>query len=415
MNVRWPYNCFCSYSIPGTQHHTPHLLILFIEKICQDTMGSFSAIAALVLTAGLASARLCHDINIPVTISARNAVFNVAAPQTDCGVTDFILDLSQQGSNYSAAVLAGYATVSGDYELAATYCTPDGGAGKTLQILTHGIGFDRSYWDFPLNNYNYSYVETAVDQYGFSTLSYDRLGIGMSDHGEPVNEIQASLEIAALTAVTKLARAQKIPGVEDTFEKVVHVGHSFGSVQTYAFARDQPSLSDGLILTGFSLNGTLPFFELGGNFISVTSVPAAASQYVAGYLAAGSPSGVQTNFFSPGQFDPAALDLAFRTGQPVTVGELLTIGSAAAGVSQFSGPVLVITGARDVPFCGGNCLATGDPSVASIPAGVQKYLPAASPYETFIVPGAGHGLNLEYSHETTYQHVGQFLVGNGFA
>jgi pimeloyl-ACP methyl ester carboxylesterase len=380
-------------------------------------MVAFSAIAALVVAAaGAASARRCQNITIPVTISARNAVFNVAVPQTNIAVTEFMINLSQQDSNYSAALLTGYATVSGDYKLAATYCAPDHGAGKTLQILTHGIGFDRSYWDIPLNNYNYSYVETAVDQYGFSTLSYDRLGIGQSQHGEPVNEIQSSLEIAALTAVTKLARARKIPGVKDSFKKVVHVGHSFGSIQSFALARNEPKLSDGLILTGFAMNGSfLPFFELGGNFVSVTSVPAAASKYVAGYFAAGNPSGVQTNFFAPGQFDPAALDLAYRTGQPVTVGELLTIGTAAGGVSQFCGPVLVITGSRDLPFCGGDCLATGDPALASIPAGVQKFLPAASRYETFIVPNAGHGLNYEYSHETTFQHISQFLVGNGLA
>lgn len=379
-------------------------------------MGAFSAVAALVVAAGLASARYCQNITIPVTISARNAVFNIAAPQTNIAVTDFILQLSQQSSNYSDAVLTGYATVSGTYDLAATYCAPKKGAGKTLQILTHGIGFDRSYWDLPLNNYNYSYVETAVDEYGFSTLSYDRLGIGSSKHGEPVNEIQAQLEIAALTAVTKLARAQKIPGVKASFKKVVHVGHSFGAIQSFALARNEPKLSDGLILMGIGMNGTFfPFYELAGNFVSATSVPASASKYVAGYLVAGNPSAFQTNFFAPGQFDPAVLDLAYRKGQPVTIGEMLSIGTAAGGVSQFRGPALVITGSRDVAFCGGDCLATGDPALASIPAGVRNFLPAAKRFEAFIVPGAGHALNFEYSHETTFQKISQFLVGNGLA
>lgn len=361
----------------------------------------------------------CQNLTVPVTISARNAVFDVATPQTNIQVTDFILNLSQQGHNYTDEVLKGYATVSGTYNLAATYCVPQGGASssKTLQILTHGVGFDRWYWDVPLNGYNYSYVESAVGQYGFSTLSWDRLGVGKSSHGEPVDEIQATLEIAALKELTKLARSQQLPGVSGSFDKVVHVGHSFGSIQSFEMAREAPELSDGLILTGFGLNGSfLPLFELGGNFVSVTTVPALASQYVAGYLGAGDPSGVQTNFFSPGQFDPAALDLASGIlGQPVTVGELLTIGSAIGGVSQFSGPVLVVTGERDVPFCGGDCLATGDPSIASIPAGVQAFVPNSKSYETFIVPKAGHGLNLEYSAAVTYQHIGKFLAANGFA
>ena len=367
---------------------------------------------ALLLSLGVASARQCQNVTVPVQISARNGVFGISIPQTNIDVTNFILNLVQQGHNYSEAVLQGYNTVSGTYNLATTYCAPDSGDGKVLQILTHGIGFDRSYWDLSFNNYNYSYTETAVDQYGFSTLSWDRLGIGMSQHGDPLSEIQAPLEQAALTALTQLFLSGSWEGKK--FDKVVHVGHSFGSELSYGLARDNPTLSNGLVLTGFSSNASfVPYFELGGNFVSVTTVPSAASLYVAGYLAAGDPSGVQTNFFAPGQFDPAILTLAYMTGQPVTIGELLTIEGEAAGVNTFAGPVLVITGERDIPYCGGDCLATGNPALASIPAASQQFLPNAAPFEAFIVPGAGHGLNLEYSHETTYQHINQFLVGYG--
>lgn len=378
-------------------------------------MRSFYAAAALSLAAGLASARKCQNITVPVSISARNGVFNLAIPQSNIDVTNFIVDLAEQGVNYTQAVLTGYATISGDYELAATYCAPDSGDGKTLQILTHGIGFDRSYWDLSFNNYNYSYAETAVDQHGFSTLSWDRLGIGMSSHGNPLTEIQVFLEQAALEQLSQLARTGSVPGVSAKFAKVVHVGHSFGSILSYALARDEPSLSDGLVLTGFSTNGSfLPFFELGGNWVSVTTVPTLSSTYVAGYFGAGTPSGIQTNFFSPGEFDPAILALAAATGQPVSVGELLTIGSDAYGPSPFTGPVFVVTGARDLPFCGGNCLATGDPSLSSIPAAVAQHFPQSHNFQTYIVPDSGHGLNLEYSHEITYQQISQFLLGNGF-
>jgi len=386
-------------------------------------MVAFSAFfTGLTLSAsmlGVASARKCENITIPVSISARNGVFNVNIPQDNVDVTNLMLEMAKQGRNYTASVLTGYATVTGAYELAATFCTPDQGPGKILQILTHGVGFDRGYWDIPFNNFNYSYVETAVDHYGFTTLSWDRLGIGMSDHGEPVNEIQSFLEIAALKAITRKARSQQLPGTAGGhhFDKVVHVGHSFGSIQSYALARDEPSLSDGLVLTGFSANGTfLPFFQLGGNFVSVTTVPAVSKQYEPGYLAAGNPSAVQTNFFAPGAYDPEALDFAYKTGHPVTVGELFTIVGAAAGVNMFPGPVLVITGERDVPFCGGDCLNTrGNPSLTSIPAGLKDAFPASRHFETFIVPGAGHGLNFEYSKDITYQHIAQFLVVSGLA
>lgn len=278
--------------------------------------------------------------------------------------------------------------------------------------MTHGIGFDRSYWDLPFNNYNYSYVSEAVDQYRFSTLSWDRLGIGMSSHGEPVNEIQALLEVAALRALTLMLRNGTIPGVNHAFNKVVHVGHSFGSEHTYALTAMYPNISDGIALTGFSQNGTfVPYFALGSDFVQANSNPALAS-YVDGYLAPAVPTGVQIDFFSPGMFDPRILAYAYATGQPVTVGELLTIGGETGSINHFAGPVLVITGGRDIPYCGGNCLAapTGYPS---IPAAAVTTLPNAKNFEAVIVPNAGHGLNLEYSHPFTYATINNYFLANG--
>ena len=165
----------------------------------------------------------------------------------------------------------------------------------------------------------------------------------MSSHGDPVSEIQQPLEEAALHAITSGLRNGTLPGLSSiSFPKVVHVGHSFGSQLSYGLARDYQDISDGLVLTGFSQNGSfVADFELGGNFIVANTV-AALSSYPNGYFAAGDASGVQTNFFAPGAFDPNILDLAYKTGEPVTVGELLTLG--ANGVNSFQGPVLIITG-----------------------------------------------------------------------
>ena len=80
------------------------------------------------------------------------------------------------------------------------------------------------YWDNSYNNFNYSYVNVATDQYKYFTLAYDRLGIGNSSHGEPLNEIQAFLEIQALASLTNMLREGKFPGVNQTFDKVTHVG-----------------------------------------------------------------------------------------------------------------------------------------------------------------------------------------------
>ena len=80
------------------------------------------------------------------------------------------------------------------------------------------------YWDLSYNNFNYSYVNVATDKHKYCTLSYDRLGIGNSSHGDPLNEIQASLEVAVLAELTMMLRKGTFPGVKRAFKKVVHVG-----------------------------------------------------------------------------------------------------------------------------------------------------------------------------------------------
>lgn len=366
-----------------------------------------AATAALV---GSASAMTCTNLTVPVEVSARNGVFEQEAPQNNIEVTNFILNNTQQGGNYTEKILKDYTTVSGHYDLAATYCVPgdNSTSPKTLQVLTHGIGFDRSYWDVPFNAGNYSYAAVATDKYGYATLFWDRLGIGMSSRGDPVQEIQALLEVDALRALTEGLREGEVCGVPK-YEKIVHVGHSFGSTHTYALTAMYPNISDGIALTGFSQNGSfVPYFMQGGNFIDVKENEALAPMYDHGYLAAGDASGVQNNFFSPGSFDPEILAFAAMTGQPVTVGELLTIGGETASPNHFAGPALIVTGERDVPFCGGSCL-NGAPNGSSIPAQAQKTFTSTN-ITTEIIPGAGHGLNLEYSHPLTFKTINEFFV-----
>ena len=152
---------------------------------------------------------------------------------------------------------------------------------------------------------------------------------------------------------------------------------------SYALTAMYPDLSDGLALTGFSQNGSfVGFFELGSNFIEANEY-AALSAYPVGYFAGGSQQAVQIDFFAPGQFDPAVLTYAYNNGQPVTVGELLTIGGETGSPNPFAGPVHIITGERDIPYCGGNCLAapTGYPN---IPSTSQQFFTDASDFTVTI-------------------------------
>lgn len=100
-------------------------------------------------------------------------------------MTEFLTVDSTLGSDFSSTTQ----TVNATYSIGATLCVPtkpnpntnQNGGGSTIQFLIHGIGFDRSYWDFPINPETgatpntASYVQVAA-RAGYSTLAIDRLG-----------------------------------------------------------------------------------------------------------------------------------------------------------------------------------------------------------------------------------------------
>ena len=177
-------------------------------------------------------------------------------------------------------------------------------------------------------------------------MAIDRLGIGQSTRfKDPINEGQLWLEVAALKSITQSLRSGQLEGC-GKYQKIVHVGHSFGSSQTYALTAADPSISDAIILTGFSQNGSFASqFILGSNFIIANTV-SSLSSYATGYLAPNSVVGGQIDFFAPGSFDPNVLQVSYQTGQPVTPGEILTLTGASAKPNTFTKPVLVITGGK---------------------------------------------------------------------
>ncbi|KAJ0158666.1 hypothetical protein CTA2_11111 [Colletotrichum tanaceti] len=377
-------------------------------------MARLSTILSLLGLAAMVAARNCTELTIPIDVAVLNKKFLLDEPKTDIDVTNFLLELAEQGGNKfvvdrDVEELAQY---KDRYQLAATYCEPDDGNVNVLQVLTHGIGFDRSYWDFPKNEHEYSYVKKAVDNFGYATLAYDRLGVGASTQGNPIAEVEHDLQVAALKALTQNLRAATVPGITRSFPKIVHVGHGFGAAQTYALTVDnkQGELSDGIVLTGFSHNASfIPHFLLGGGFVKANSLPALV-QYDDGYVAPATVGGVQVNFFAPEAFDPEILRAAHEGVRPAAMGELLTLGGCTGTSSSFTGPVLVITGDRDLPYCGGNCSATGAHGIRSILDTSANFMKVARPFESAVVAGAGHALALHKSHAETTKTIHEFLT-----
>lgn len=103
-----------------------------------------STFFALVL-AGFAAAKTCTNFTIPVDISSRQGVFKTVPLDVNLDATTFVQEFTNIGQNYTAVLLQDYQTLKGSYKISAKFCHPDGGIkGSVIQLLTHGIGFDKT-------------------------------------------------------------------------------------------------------------------------------------------------------------------------------------------------------------------------------------------------------------------------------
>ena len=89
---------------------------------------------------------------------------------------------------------------------------------------TNLANYGNSYWDLPYDNFKNSYVDVAVDAYGFCTLAIDRFGVGNSTVANPLNIVQTPVTLSTIYEITKMLRTGKIPFIPHPFKKVVHVG-----------------------------------------------------------------------------------------------------------------------------------------------------------------------------------------------
>lgn len=91
-------------------------------------------------------AKQCINITVPVSVSARNGVFNIPTLRGNADATTFAQNLTSIRGNFTEEALLDYATVSGAYNISAKFCKPDmeNGTNPTVQVLTHGLGFDKT-------------------------------------------------------------------------------------------------------------------------------------------------------------------------------------------------------------------------------------------------------------------------------
>ncbi|KAF4451546.1 hypothetical protein F53441_5503 [Fusarium austroafricanum] len=358
----------------------------------------------------------CINLQIPVTASGKNVKYNSVKVENNIELVDFVWDVTTWShANRSSEELP----VRGKYSINAQLCIPaNGKKSDILQIATHGLGFDKRYWDSELKPELYSYVDAALQQ-GYSILTYDRLGTGKSTKADGYNEVQLGLQVAILKGLTVMARegklveTSKVSGKhpDKTFsnykpKKVVHVGHSFGSATTTGLLAADGGLSDGAILTGFLPNKQQGSIgpEAFGFEVAKLHDPKRFGDRPAGYAVQASLSAIQQIFLKKGTFTLEALQYAEKIKQTGTVGELFSrLSDGGKPNDSFKGPIQYFIGEYDYPFCYGDCNDTYDMKT------LEGLTPGASHVEAYLQPGTGHGLTLSTNATLGYQVMLNYL------
>jgi pimeloyl-ACP methyl ester carboxylesterase len=279
------------------------------------------------------------------------------------------------------------------YEVGGTLCPPGpGGEGRTVQVLVHGFTLSHEYFDPPYQPERYSYVRRA-NAAGYATLALDRIGVGTSDH-PPAGEVTTDSNISVLHQVVEALRAGRVGGAG--FDRVVLVGHSYGTALTLMTASRFGGV-DAVVAVGFLHPSPNP----PGLSIIAQSYPA---QLDPAFSSAGLPAGYVTtvpgyrsNFYAPGNVDPAMVAVDERTKQTGTVAEIATFdeffhSGAIAGVQV---PVLVVSGEFDPYFCNAAIPTLHCTTASDLVERERSHLPASPCIEGFVQPRAGHNISLE--------------------
>ena len=203
----------------------------------------------------------CVTGHVHLHTNATNYNILTPIPPNNAALTEYFVEQNQAGptKSLSGAPPGTPVMINGTFAVFVQLCVPSDTLRptdiSTVQVLTHGGLLDYTYWDLAPG---YSYVDASTKA-GYATISYDRLGTGLSDHPDPAQIVQLPIQAELLHRITRLAAASfseshNSSSTTSTSVKVVGVGHSEGSAVVLAQLLAYPQDLDAVILSGISTN-----------------------------------------------------------------------------------------------------------------------------------------------------------------
>ncbi|KAJ8065470.1 hypothetical protein OCU04_006153 [Sclerotinia nivalis] len=353
---------------------------------------------------------LCFSGKVPVPVIATSTKLLLPELASQTEITQIFQELLQSDSNIINTTYGGTTHINSTFQVDATYCVPSSektnSSVMTIQILTHGIGLDKSYWDILPG---YSYVDAAAAA-GYATLSYNRLGVGGSDHPDPLQIVQASVDVEIQHGLTLLIRQGYF---NKSFDNVIGVGHSYGSIVQLAQNAKYPNDVNGTVLTGFVNDVASLSYAIAANNPAVAAINNSTlwGNLPYGYVVHDTAISIQLPFFRAPYFPESTFKHQVAQKQTYTIGQQFTLPAIYSTAPKFKGPVDIVIGKYDFPFCQGRCDHPVDLAAATIPV---LYPAADSKSESFVVPDSGHLINAHYNARAQFDQINDFLDRNGF-
>lgn len=213
-----------------------------------DRLLVFTLIFLSSLSSALSHGPRCSPVSFNITAGAANIFFQNLPDTNDSNATMQFLASSFDASRGQPDTRYINTTVA----IQALHCRPQFQSqnSKKLQLLVHGITYDKSMW----SGFGYSPRhdwQAYATSLGYHTLAVDRLGHGsMAPHPDPFAVVQGPLQVDILHKLIGMLRQGwlELGG----FEEIIYVGHSYGSSLGNMLAKEHPLDADALILTGFS-------------------------------------------------------------------------------------------------------------------------------------------------------------------
>jgi pimeloyl-ACP methyl ester carboxylesterase len=279
--------------------------------------------------------------------------------------------------------------------LAGHLCSPPRARPRVVLLLLHGATYNSSYWSWPQNPADRSFVWQALGA-GYAVMAPDRLGYGQSSRPPSSEATFAAQAYTLHQVVLDLGN-----GRLGRYQSIIGIGHSYGSAELANLAATYPHDVAAVIMTGSGHRvSTQTTQQAATLFAPAASVlPQRFGDLDLGYLTAVNAQARLAVLYDPRFVSRPVLDYDTATEDTLPIGEAATRPpDIAVDTTQFTVPSMLIDGQHDSHYCdrtqvipesGLDDCSSGAALYASERANYPQCFAAA------VIPNSGHDLTTE--------------------